>query len=586
MPRPRLLLLATIALLLSALVLVRPAASQTNGPAVLVGSVTVTEGDEGETTEVTVNVTLSESSDEIVTADWTTESLSFAEYAVAPDDYTAASGTLVFEPGVVAQQVTIVINGDDLDEDDETVLVATGNYDNAVVGAERGIGYLTIEDDDETVEPEPLTVTPTTNEVGEGDAGTVIGTSIPVILSEPSDVEVRVDWTTFDASGPRAASAADGDYVPRSGTLVFAPGETVKFASVLVNGDDEDEDNEYIAIATFNHVNAVAGGFYGLGFATIIDDDPPVTVEGGMVSFTFDDGHQTHGSIVAPALEERGWNGTFYITTSYLDGGVSLSGAQVVALHENGHEIGSHGVTHRSLTNGGLTAGEVYGELTESKTLLEDLTGAPVSSYATPYGNYNQVSVIRAIEETYPAHRGVNAGFNRPGATNPYLIRVQNVRFDTPVAQVEAWMDEAEENGWWLVLVYHRIVEDSPFAYDTSPANFTAHLDAAAARDLEVVTVREGLGVASGDLPAKPEPTPEVTATPESTVTPDATPTPVPTLTPEPPATVEPSATVEPTVTPTPTATTESTPTPEPSGSPTPTATPEFVLPPIVVVDR
>ena len=60
--------------------------------------------------------------------------------------------------------------------------------------------------------------------------------------------------------------------------MTFAPGETAKTVSVTINGDAIDEPDEYLLVALSNPTNATIGGFLGLGFGTIQDDDPPPVV--------------------------------------------------------------------------------------------------------------------------------------------------------------------------------------------------------------------------------------------------------------------------------------------------------------------
>ena len=42
---------------------------------------------------------------------------------------------------------------------------------------------------------------------------------------------------------------------------------------VVVNGDEIDEPDEYVVLALRNPVNARLGGWLGLGFGLITDDD-------------------------------------------------------------------------------------------------------------------------------------------------------------------------------------------------------------------------------------------------------------------------------------------------------------------------
>ena len=119
-------------------------------PAATVGSASVTEGNSG-TTSLVIPVTLDRASERTVTYDYTT----VAQTASAPDDYTAASGTLTFAPGQTTKNVTVTVNGDTTFEPDETFLVRLSNPVNGGVAANDGVGTITNDDP----EPPRLTVT-------------------------------------------------------------------------------------------------------------------------------------------------------------------------------------------------------------------------------------------------------------------------------------------------------------------------------------------------------------------------------------------------------------------------------------------
>ena len=68
--------------------------------------------------------------------------------AVAPGDFTAASGTVTFAPGQTNQTVPVTIKGDTLDEQDERFLVSFTNPINATIGGFYGLAIATITDDD------------------------------------------------------------------------------------------------------------------------------------------------------------------------------------------------------------------------------------------------------------------------------------------------------------------------------------------------------------------------------------------------------------------------------------------------------
>jgi Calx-beta domain-containing protein len=90
-----------------------------------------------------------------------------------------------------------------------------------------------------------------------------------VDLSWPSTSTVTVQYATSDITG-----TAGPDYVAKSGTLTFLPGQQVKFIPVLTWADRIVEGDETFNVTLSNPTNATLGNATGTG--TIIDDDPNV----------------------------------------------------------------------------------------------------------------------------------------------------------------------------------------------------------------------------------------------------------------------------------------------------------------------
>lgn len=126
-------------------------------------------------------------------------------------------------------------------------------------------------------------VVPGTGIVDEGSTGTTT-LEIAVALSEPSDRAVSVAWNTFFvAGGPAGQADPASDYVAASGMVTFAPGEIVESVTILVNGDLTVEGSEYLAVSFHNPVNAQLGGFWGVGFGIITNDDAAIVPGVGSV---------------------------------------------------------------------------------------------------------------------------------------------------------------------------------------------------------------------------------------------------------------------------------------------------------------
>lgn len=88
-----------------------------------------------------------------------------------------------------------------------------------------------------------------------------------VSLSKAGSKEVSVKYGTANGT----ATASDGDFVGKSGTLKFAPGETTKTITVMVNGDSRWESDEHFFVNLSGAKNAKIADAQGIG--TISNDD-------------------------------------------------------------------------------------------------------------------------------------------------------------------------------------------------------------------------------------------------------------------------------------------------------------------------
>jgi hypothetical protein len=246
-------------------------------PTLSVGDISVTEGDAG-TTTATFTVTLSTVSGKAVTFDWATA----AGSATAGTDYVAGSGSKTIAAGVSIASIVITVNGDVLDEANETFGMTLSNAVNATIGDGSGIGTIT--DDD----PIPL-LSVNDASVTEGDAGTATAT-FTVTLSAASGQTVTVDWATVDGSATQPS-----DYVAGSGTLTFPAGTTIRTIGVAVNGETVPELDETFRVTLSNATSAVIGDATGVGtilddeLEAVIDIDNPTVIEAdtGTTTLTF-----------------------------------------------------------------------------------------------------------------------------------------------------------------------------------------------------------------------------------------------------------------------------------------------------------
>jgi hemoglobin-like flavoprotein len=181
--------------------------------------------------------------------------------ATANSDYTSTSGMLSWADGDSADKTfTIAIANDGMDELDETVNVALSSPSGGASLGNQSSAVLTIIDDD--AQP-AISISDVSQ--AEGKSGST-NFSFEVTLSAASSRTVNVDYLTTDGT-----ALAGGDYQAASGTLTFAPGETTKSFSVMVNGDAQDEPTETFVVNLSNPSNATIAK--GQSTGTIVNDD-------------------------------------------------------------------------------------------------------------------------------------------------------------------------------------------------------------------------------------------------------------------------------------------------------------------------
>jgi hypothetical protein len=97
------------------------------------------------------------------------------------------------------------------------------------------------------------------------DAGAVTAV-FTVSLSAASALPVTVSYSTADGT----ATVAGNDYVPASGTLTFAPGETTQTITVVINRDRKKDADETFFVGLSGAINALLLDDQGRG--TIVND--------------------------------------------------------------------------------------------------------------------------------------------------------------------------------------------------------------------------------------------------------------------------------------------------------------------------
>ena len=244
-------------------------------PTLSIDSPSVAEGNSS-TATMTFKVTLSSASGKPVTvayADATTGT------ATSATDYAAiTSGALNFAAGQTEKTVDVTVNGDTVDEPNETVVLRLSSPSNAALsgGAQTLDGTGTINDDDGTPTV-TLKLTPTTIDESGDDNATAVTASLSGTSSQ--DVTLTVAAAAVDP-------ATSSDFTLSGTTLTIAAGATESTGTVTVTAVDNDVDaaNKTVTVsATATGGNGVANPADAT--LTITDDDTRgVTVTGGTLT--------------------------------------------------------------------------------------------------------------------------------------------------------------------------------------------------------------------------------------------------------------------------------------------------------------
>jgi hypothetical protein len=220
----------------------------------IASSVSGNEGNSGQT-PFAFPVTLSSPYDAPVTVAYATEDGS----ATAGSDYQAASGMLTFAAGETSKTISVMVNGDRLPEPNETFHVRLSGATSAVISNDYSTG--TILDDEPRISISDVTMM-------EGKRNQTTRFTFTMTLSAAYDQPVTMSFRTTNGT----ATTSDQDYVAKAGTLTFAPGETTKTITIVVNGDSKKEANETFYLDLFGlSSNALFTKNRGIG--TILNDD-------------------------------------------------------------------------------------------------------------------------------------------------------------------------------------------------------------------------------------------------------------------------------------------------------------------------
>jgi aryl-phospho-beta-D-glucosidase BglC (GH1 family) len=235
-------------------------------PTISVADVTVAEGNTG-TTNANVAVTLSKAATTPVSVKYATANGT----AKAGTDYTAASGTLTFAPGVTSQTIAVKVTGDTVVEPTETFTVKLTNPTGATLSRTTATATIT---NDDTITPPAMSIADMSVAEGNGDHAHFMFT---VTMDKASTTPVNVRYATSNGT-----ATAGADYQAASGTITFGPGVTAQTIHVDIIGDTIVEPNETFKVTLSSPTGATIRRAVATG--TITNDDAATPTPGLSIS--------------------------------------------------------------------------------------------------------------------------------------------------------------------------------------------------------------------------------------------------------------------------------------------------------------
>ncbi len=177
------------------------------------------------------------------------------------------------------------------------------------------------------------------------------------------------------------------------------------------------------------------------------------------LSITFDDGYLNNLTVASELLAKHNIKGCFYVTSDFIDINhrnlsdieefcrkrlfigkpiQNMTWDNIKTLVELGHEIGSHGISHKSLAS--LSHVDMLAEIQDSKSIIENKLSQTVRHFSIPFGtpaHYSQ-SIIDSVRNS--GYESCVLGIRGPNGpcNNPYKLRRDHCSANWSIKEVKS----------------------------------------------------------------------------------------------------------------------------------------------------
>lgn len=178
----------------------------------------------------------------------------------------------------------------------------------------------------------------------------------------------------------------------------------------------------------------------------------------GYLTLWFDDAWLSQYLLAYPILKTYGFKAALAVPTGVIETPNYMNWAQLRVLQDAGWEITNHSVKH-DCTMQNWSSDEIARELKNSKLMLwkNKLTS---DIFVTPCG-VDSKALREEAEKLFIGYRTVDPGFNTLENLDLNRLKVKNIDNDVSLEDVKGWINQAKETKTWLILVFHKVGEQS-----------------------------------------------------------------------------------------------------------------------------
>ena len=213
---------------------------------------------------------------------------------------------------------------------------------------------------------------------------------------------------------------------------------------------------------------------------------------------TFDDGRKSQYENAKPILDKYDFKATFYVICDIVGKEGRLSWQEIKQLQNEGHEIGSHSMSHVNLDE--ISSDEQDYEIVESKKCLEN-KGIAVNSFSYPFNSGDENNnVLDVVSKHYEFARTAGEIDNSNANSQKYTILGESFNSeskesgDSHLQMLDIFKNYVNKHQSATniydkpILIYHGVDETE---WQTSPDLFDAQMKYLYENDFKVVTMNE-----------------------------------------------------------------------------------------------